>query len=354
MAKLTKRSIETIRPGDCDVFLWDDTLPGFGVRVLPSGKRSFVLQYRNRERRSRRITLGRFGVLTVQQARQRVIHLLAEVQDGKDPAEERRREASAPVLADLAARYLRDHAEPKKKPRSAREDRRLLDNHILPALRSRKVRHITSDDMDRLHGSMRDTPIAANRVLALLSMMFVLSERWGMRPKGSNPTRGVERFKENRRERYLSMDEFGRLGATLRKLERERAVSPYAIAAVRLLMLTGARRNEICQLGWSNVDFERRELRLEDSKTGPKTIPLNAPALQILAGLERYGPWVLPGARRKGPIILFKSWEKIRTDAKLEDVRLHDLRHHADSWIMPILSAAVPLQVDPPLLIGVR
>jgi integrase len=293
--KLTKRAIEKIQPGDRDVFLWDDT-PGFGVRVLPSGKRSFVLQYRNSEGRSRRVTLGRFGVLTVQQARQRAIRLLVDVQDGKDPAQERRQEASSPVFSELAARYLRDHATPKKKPGSVAEDRRLLTKHVLPALANRKASQITTGDVDRLHSSMSGTPYEANRVLAVISTAFACAERWGWRARGSNPARGIEKYQEHPRERFLTADELVRLGDTLRRLEQEGAVSATAAAVVRLLVLTGCRKKEICGLKWEDVDFERQEL-------------------------------VFPARRRKGPLNLDRAWNRIRTDAKLTGFRLHDLRH---------------------------
>jgi integrase len=266
-------------------------------------------------------------VLTVQQARQKAIRLLAAVQDGKDPAQERCQEASAPLVADLAERYMRDHAEPKKKARSVHEDRRLLDKHILPVLGARKVGHVTSDDIDRLHASMSKTPILANRVLALLSMMLELAGRWGMRPKGLNPARGVACFKERRRERHLSLDEISRLGDTLREMEQTGGTSSSAVAGIRLLLLSGARRSEIRWLRWENVDLERRELHLEDSKTGPRTILLNAPALEVLAGLDRSAPWVLPATRGDGPVCLSAAWTRIRKRAGLEDVRLHDLRH---------------------------
>ncbi len=312
---LTKTSIEKAQPESRDVFLWDDAIAGFGVRVLSSGKRSFLLQYRNTEGRSRRVTLGRFGVLTVQQARQKAIRLLAQVSEGADPAQERREATDAPTLEDLAARYLRDHAEPKKKPRSVQEDHRLIEKHILPTLGSRKVGHITSNDIDRLHSSMSEKPILANRVLALESMMFRLAEKWRLRPVGSNPCHGVERYKENRRERYLSMEEIGRLGDTLRAMQEERALSASAVAGIRLLLLTGCRRNEIRNLRWSEIDLKRPEIRLSDSKTGPRSVPLNAPAVQVIDGLERRSQWVLPGVQRDTPISLNAAWIRIRKRA---------------------------------------
>jgi integrase len=326
--KLTKRAIEKIQPGGRDAFLWDDT-PGFGVRVLPSGKRSFVLQYRNREGRSRRVTLGRFGVLTVAQARERARRLLVKVADGEDPAEERRQEASSPVFSELAARYLRDHATAKKKPGSVAEDRRLLTKHVLPALANRKVSQITTGDVDRLHSSMSGTPYEANRTLAVLSMAFACAERWGWRPRGSNPARGIEKYQERPRERFLTADELVRLGDTLRRLEQEGAVSATAAAAVRLLVLTGCRKQEICRLQWEDVDFERHELHLRDSKTGPKSVAVGAAAIQVLAGIERGEPsdWVFPARRRNGPLTLDRAWNRIRADAKLTGFRLHDLRH---------------------------
>jgi integrase len=154
-----------------------------------------------------------------------------------------------------------------------------------------------------------------------------LAEGWGLRPDGSNPCRHVERYPERRLERYLSSSELTRLGEVLADAERNEQEPPSVIAAIRLLILTGARRSEILNLRWPEIDLERGFLRLRDSKTGPKAIPLNAPAREGLAGLERTGEWVLPTAQGTGPVSLSKPWSRIRRHAGLEDLRIHDLRH---------------------------
>jgi integrase len=176
---------------------------------------------------------------------------------------------------------------------------------------------------------MRDTPGAANRTLALLSKMLNLAEKWELRPDGSNPCRHVDKYPERKMERFLSVDELGRLGAVLAEAERTATELPSVIAAVRLLMFTGARFGEILNLEWSHVDFERSCLRLPESKTGAKVIHLNAPALEVLNGIERDGsPWVIAGRDPDKPLVnLRKPWHRIRAKAGLEGVRLHDLRH---------------------------
>ncbi len=329
MTKLTNRTVAATRPRDRDVFVWDDELPGFGLRVKPSGVKSYVIQYRNRHNDSRRITIGRHGVIGPEKARRKAKKMLADVQDGADPATERKDDREAPTVAELAEKYLREHAAPHKKPRSVEEDQRLLRLHVLPALGRKKVAGITRADITGLHHAMRDTPGAANRTLALVSKMLNLAEKWGLHPDGSNPCRHVDRYPERKMERFLSVDELGRLGAVLAEAERTATELRSVIAAVRLLMFTGARLGEILNLEWSHVDFERSCLRLPESKTGAKVIHLNAPALEVLNGIERDGsPWVIAGRDPDKPLVnLRKPWHRIRKAAGLDNVRLHDLRH---------------------------
>ncbi|MCZ6467356.1 MAG: tyrosine-type recombinase/integrase, partial [Alphaproteobacteria bacterium] len=329
MTKLTNRTVAATRPRDRDVFVWDDELPGFGLRVKPSGVKSYVIQYRNRHNDSRRITIGRHGVIGPEKARWKAKKMLADVQDGADPATERKDDREAPTVAELAEKYLREHAAPYKKPRSVEEDQRLLRLHVLPALGRKKVAGITRADITGLHHAMRDTPGAANRTLALLSKMMNLAEKWGLRLDGSNPCRHVDKYPERKMERFLSVDELGSLGAVLAEAERTATELPSVIPAVRLLMFTGARLGEILNLEWSHVDFERSCLRLPESKTGAKVIHLNAPALEVLNGIERDGsPWVIAGRDPNKPLVnLRKPWHRIRAKAGLEGVRLHDLRH---------------------------
>jgi len=330
--KLTKTIVEGATyqgDGTSKCILWEgESLPGFGVRVYPSGKKSFVLFYRA-GRQQRFMVLGAFPVLTVQAAREKAQKVLASVLDGADPIRTRKQKRTAPTVAELSQRYLREHA-PKKKQSSVETDERLLKLYILPAIGSQTVESLTTDDASRLHHSLHKKPIQANRVLALFSKLLSLAERWGMRPLGSNPCRHVERFRENKRERFLSSSELTRLGEALADVERDASEHLSAILAIRLLLLTGARRNEILTLRWSEVDLERSCLQLADSKTGKKIIRLGGAALELLSDAPRQegNPYVCFGEREGGHFIgLQRPWKRIQKKAGLEEVRLHDLRH---------------------------
>jgi integrase len=332
VGRLTKRAVDAARhdPSRFQTMVWDSELKGFGLRISRGGKKSFILQYRNARGRSRRMTLGAATRLTAEQARRLAKVYLGEAASGKDPAEERREKRGGLTVAEFAEQYLEVHARPKKKPSSVKLDERLLRTCILPALGSRKLEGIRRPDVSRMHHAQRATPVQANRALLLLSKMMNLAESWGLRPDGSNPCRGVERFRERARQRYLSAEELARLGKVLAEAEREGSEHPSAILALRLLILTGARSGEILGLRWKEVDFERRALHLADSKTGEKTIQLSAPALELLSQARRLkgNPYVCTGARSGKHLVgLTKIWHRLRERAGLDDVRIHDLRH---------------------------
>ncbi len=331
MPKLTKRIVEAAQPNsDRELILWDTELPGFGLRVWPSGKRVYILKYRTSDGHQRKATIGQHGPLTTVKARTRALKWLSEAKHGGDPAGSALETRRAPTVGQLAQRYIEEHARAKKRPASIEADERQLRLYVLPALGRKKVASVTRADVAHLHHSMRQKPISANRCLALLSKMFNLAEKWDLRPDGTNPARHIERFRENRRERFLSNEELANLGKTLAEAETERIELPSVIAAIRLLLFTGCRRSEILTLRWDSVDFERGCLQLLESKTGSKTIHLSAPALNVLANLERIddNPYVIVGAKPTTHLVnLTKPWMRIREQAGLNGVRLHDLRH---------------------------
>ncbi len=326
-AKITKRLLDSLKlPETGEVKVWDSVLRGFVVRVRAGGSRRFTVEWM-RERKTRRLTLGEYGPLTADQARELARQVLARVARGEDPAAVLAERKAAPTVADLGPRYLEQHAVPKKKAASVTADERMLRLYILPTLGKRKVAEIALREVADLHHSLRAKPVQANRVLALMSKMLGLAERWGLRPPGSNPCRGVDRFPEKSRERFLSAAELARLGAVLAEEEGE---EPFVVLAVRLLLLTGARRDEVLTLRWADVDLDRASLRLADSKTGAKVIPLGPAALALLASAPRMegNPYVIPGRRTGGRLVgIQRPWVSIRERAKLADLRLHDLRH---------------------------
>ena len=305
--KLTKTMVEAIPPADQDVVVWDEALPGFGVRVKPSGVRSYVVQYRSRESgASRRLTIGRHGpLLTFDQAKKRARTILADAIRGGDPAEERRRARDAPTMADLAADYLERHAIPKKRPKSVRDDRSMLDNIVLPRLRSKKVEAVTRRDVETIHVALRDRPYQANRVLALLSKMFNLAVDWGWRP--DNPVKGIERYQEEKRDRWLSNEELRRLCEVLDGHPNQRAAN-----AVRLQLLTGARLGEVLSARKDAFDLERGVWTKPSHLTKQRRtehVPLSGQALALLVAIVEgvRSRIALPHSRATYPASLSKA-----------------------------------------------
>ena len=329
-AKLTKRAVEAVAPGAKDIILWDTDLKGFGCKVTPKSRRVYFVYYRTRDGRQRRPTIGAHGAITCEQAREIARQWLGDAAAGADPSGQRQAKKGVPTVAEFAERYLAEHAEPHKRPSSIANDRRMLAQHILPALGRRKLSEVTRADVLKLHHALRHTPYEANRTLAVLSKLFNLAEAWGLRPDGSNPCRHVKRYTEKNRERFLSPAELACLGGVIAEAERTQTESPSVIAAIRLLIFTGARLSEILTLRWEHVDLDNACLQLPDSKTGRKVIYLSPPAKKVLAGIERKNgnANVIIGQKPEAHLVnLEKPWRRIRKRAKLDDVRLHDLRH---------------------------
>jgi integrase len=328
MANITKRTVDRLMPRPKrDYIVWDDALKGFGVRVMPSGVRSYIVQYRSGGR-TRRYAFGLVGTMTPDEARKRARQLLAAVDQGKDPVEEIITQRRTPSVAALCERFLNEHVVHRCKPTTEREYRRSIELFIKPAIGTFKVGDVKRADISKLHYDMREIPYQANRALGVLSKMFNLAEVWGLRPDGSNPCRHVKKYTERRRERYLSFDEIARLGHVLDDVERDGSEEKSVVNAIRLLLLTGARLTEILTLKWEYV----REgfLALPDSKTGPKRIILAKETASLLQSIERFedNPYVivgtLPGQHWTD---LQRPWRRIRAKAQLPEVRIHDLRH---------------------------
>jgi hypothetical protein len=273
VAKLSKRLVESAEIRTTEYMLWDGDTAGFGIRVMPSGRRSYLIQYRVGTR-SRRLTLGAHGVLTTEQARTLAIEALAAVRAGGDPAGERKERRMAVTVRELADRFDREHIQVRVKESTAREYRRNLVRFILPALGRLRVEEVSRADIAHFHHDLRHIPYQANRNIEIISKMFSLAEMWGLRPDGSNPRRHIRKYPEHKRERFLSAAELKRLGNVLNEMAAERIELSSAIAAVKLLVLTGCRLNEIVKLRWENVDIEAGALRLPDSKSGAKVVHL--------------------------------------------------------------------------------
>lgn len=273
--------------------------------------------------------MGKHGHLTPHDARKMAQSELSRVAKGSDPTEEKKRRLSGETVRDLCELYLERHARIHKKPHSIRSDE-YQAKLLAAALGTHKIADVTRLDIEALHHKFRANPYKANRLLAMIRKMFNLAEDWGLRPEGTNPARRIKQYKEHGRERYLENAEFTRLLQVLQKREEERIESPFVTAAFRLLMFTGCRLGEIQTLKWDYVDFERCCLKLPDSKTGAKRVVLNELALKILREIPRKldNPYVIASEVTNGPVNdMQKPWRRIRKEAELEDVRIHDLRH---------------------------
>ena len=325
---LSNRMVGALPAGEREVIYWDTALPGFGVRVYPSGVKTYLVQRRG-PRGSKRIALGRHGTTSAEEARRQAAVLLPRIESGEEPGAEPDPE-SGPAVAELAERYLREHVAVRCKPITVRGYRQVIEQHILPRLGKMPIGAIDRTHVAELHYRLRKTPVAANDTVGALSRMLNRAEAWGLVPAGSNPCRFVTPYRTQRLERFLTEDEFRHLGEALDDLEAGGRVPVHAAAAIRLLMLTGCRCGEVLTLRWDDVAIERNEVRLRDSKTGPRVVLLSPAASRVLAEVPREADnsWVIAG-RQPGTRLthLAYYWYPVRERAGLDDVRLHDLRH---------------------------
>ena len=326
---LTKRIVDRLSVNGKDAIFWDRDLQGFGVRVYPTGRKLYVVQTRAFGR-SRRVTVGEHGnPISTDQARKKATEIIARIKLGKPPVPPER--AAAPTVADLAERYQREYVAIHCKAATVSHYGLMLRKHIVPALGQLDVEQVRHSDIVSFYTGLHEMPTVANRTADILAHMFRLADAWGWRPSGRNPCQGMKRFKVPRhRERFLTREELARFGEAVRAAPAERLASTHAAAAILLLLLTGCRRNEILGLRWDDLNFDSGEIRLRDSKTGPRMVPMPSAAANVFRGLARTpdNRFVFPG-KKKGTHLhnLNESWDRVRKRAGLDGVRLHDLRH---------------------------
>jgi integrase len=308
---------------------YDVDVKGFGVRITAAGTRSFVLNYRTNSGRERRLTIGKHPEWSVTAAREEAKGLLRRIDHGEDPLGKRVKDRNAPTVAELAARYIEEHL-PSKRPSSQREDRAMIDSHVLPELKHFKVSEVTFSDISALHRKITKTghAVRANRALALLSKMFSLAVRWEMRT--DNPCKGVERNHEEGRERYLEPEEIARLVKALAEHEDQEAAN-----AIMLALLTGARKGELLKSTWDQFDLAKGVWTKPATNTKTNKlhrIPLNGAAVQLLKTMHDTAPrgqkHLFPGCiTAAGRIDIRGPWAQVCLAAGLSKVRFHDLRH---------------------------
>ena len=325
--------------------LWDSKITGFGLRTYPGGRKTFILSYTVGGRK-RMMTLceGKaYGVITVDQARTEALALLAKIlTTDADPLGDKERDAQGETMRDLCDAYRDRHAPTKK---TGDQDLSRIDRHIRPLWGTRRVTAITRADVARLHGKIgAHAPIEANRILSLLSKMFALARRWGFTPEGHpNPASDQDRFPETHRDRWVTPVELPRLAQAI-----DAEFNPVARNALWLYLLTGCRKTQLLKIQWADIDWERAELRLPETKARrTHYLPLSEPAMALLRTITQVdgNPYVLPGRGHRGMtaeekaahphhlVNISKPFGRVRAAAGVADVRLHDLRRTVGSWL---------------------
>lgn len=356
--KLTRKAIERLLPSSNRYTVFDTDVKGFGLRVFASGSMSWIFEYRpgegGRKQAKRRITIGTAKDFSPEEARSIAERLRAKCKLGQDPQDDKNRQRDAPTVEDIAKLFLERHVRPKRSQRTWDHYDYNLHRMVLPKLGGRKAKDILRSDITLLHLDWKHTPSQANRMLATIASMYSYAGKQGLVPDGFNPARGIEKYREELRERYLTVAELQEIGRALRKAEsigvdwvinpqgqlkhlpkaEQRArICIHAAAALRLLLFTGCRLREILHLTWEEVDLERGMFFLSKSKTGKKTVVLNAPAMMVIQEIPRIGKYVIAGKcaglfGEKPRSDLKRPWAIICREARLTGVRLHDIRHN--------------------------
>jgi integrase len=325
--RITEKTIKSLKvPANGNRIYYDEQVGGFGVRVTAAGAISFILTYWTRGRQ-RRHTIGRHPEMNATAAREEAIRLRDEIRRGGDPLREKEQRREAPTIADLYSDYIERHAKIHLRPNTIRSAEGMARKHILPKIGNIKVADVTRRDVEELHNSVKDSPYQANRVRSLLSKMMNLAKAWEWRDE--NPCEGVPKFREEKRDRWLSTQEIERLCDALDNYSNQSVAN-----AIRLMLLTGARKSEALTARWEDFNLELGVWTKPSHHTKQKRtehVPLSAPAVQLLASMKEKADGnahLFPGDVAEQPLNEIKwAWAKLCKQAKIENVRIHDLRH---------------------------
>lgn len=333
MPKLTNETINAFIAAGVEGELTDSTTPGFFLRLTATGTAVWVARARSGKRRVK-ISLGTYPAKTIAAARTEARAALADIREGRDPGVAKATrlaalEAGQTTIAELADRWLAEYVRPKLKPRTIFDYERLLEQRIKPRLGALPVAAVTKSDIISFHAAMANTPRRANYTVATTRALLTFAEDVGLRPPHSNPAKRIKMFRQGVRERFLSEVEIAAAANAIEQAEAAGKLGPHAAAGLRIALFTGARSGEITAIQWSHIDWDRKQVRLPDSKGNePRTIHLSDAAIEVLKALPRVGSYVVAGAKRgEAYKNLTRAWGTAREYAGLQDVRLHDLRH---------------------------
>lgn len=347
-AKLTKTLVDRSDPKNREYEIRDTITPGFLLKVLPSGRKVFMLAYRTNAGVRRKPSIGRFGELTVEQAREIARDWLADVRRGEDPSVAKKELRGALTIAELCERFIEEYAKEHNKPSSVSRNQSIIKCHLKPKLGTIKVPELERSNVLKLMAGMKSTPVAANRTLAALRKMLNLAELWGERPDGSNPCRHVPKFPEKGKTRFISDDEMIRLFGYLDRADQEGLEHPFLLLGIRLQFEFAARMSEILALEWEWIDMRNRRVTWPDSKTGDISKPLSDESLRLLTTAPRLedSPFVCPAIfdphKPMSQHTYSSGWKRILERAEVPHVGTHGIRHRAAT---EIANSGVPVKV---------
>ncbi len=346
--KLTKTVVDIAQPRQVPYEIREAAVPGFLLKVTPTGRKVFMLAYVANNGQRRKPAIGRFGELTVEQARIIAQDWLADVRKGKDPSAEKSAARRAPTVKELFDRFITDYSEPRNKPSTVDANRSYGKLYLIPQLGQTKVTDVTRADISSLMKKMSKFPTNANRVLSAVRKMFNMAEVWGLRPDGSNPCRHVPKYPERGQTRLITDLEMRRLYGYSNRAEVEGLEHPYIVLAIRLQFEFAARMSEILKLEWLWVDLNNRRVAWPDSKTGGMSKPISAEAMRLLEAAPRLekSPYVCPSIfdsnRPMSKHTYYKGWRRILGRAGLPHIGTHGIRHRSAT---DIANSGVPVKV---------
>lgn len=346
--KLTKTAVDAAQPADKDYELRDTTIPGFLLKVTPTGRKIFMVAYVAGNGQRRKPAIGRFGEITVEQARSIAQDWLADVRKGQDPSAERSAARHASTVAELFERFITEYSEGRSKPSTVRSNRGYGKTHIIPAIGSMKVPDVTRAHISALMNNMSKYPTNANRVLSAVRKMFNMAEVWGLRPDGSNRCRHIPKYPERGKTRLIADGELKRLYEYLNRADAEGLEHPFITLAIRLQFEFAARMSEILQLEWSWIDLGNRRVVWPDSKTGDMSKPMSVEAVRLFETAPRLetSPFVCPSIfdpmMPMSKHTYYTGWKRILARAGLPHLGTHAIRHRAAT---DIANSGVPVKI---------